>query len=122
MVRCTKNNQLYSPSSWIARGASLVDAAARWSSAVLGREGSKRRLQDPAPFAYRLRRWPDLPDHLRKASVLQSLARMSCSPVSHRWFLSHCGLARAAAEGLLASLAAKGELQRIDISHLGRSA
>jgi hypothetical protein len=57
-------------------------------------------------LGYRLKQWPHLPEECRKAGVLRVLSRMSIGPVTHGWFLRHCGLRPRQAAHLLEQLVA----------------
>src|SRR4051794_12091390 len=94
---------------WRATRAWVTAGALR----LLRRRGASRH-QEHHPFAYRMRSWPALSPEVRRASVLRTLARMSCGPITHAWFLRHCGLHRSAADRLLESLLADGSIERID--------
>ena len=97
---------------WLRMGKSLRS----WTSAILRRKSAAAASCEQASrrYAYRMRSWPVIPQHVRTASVLRTMARMSCGPVTHAWILSHCGLSTGQAECLLDLLIAEGVVERID--------
>jgi hypothetical protein len=103
-------------------GSRFGQSFARWLAALVrtGGETQDASGELDSVFAYRLRSWPDLPGSIRKASILQSLTRMSATPVSHGWFVRHCGLDRPVAEELLERLAEIGSVHRIDLTRFSK--
>lgn len=83
------------------------------------------RPQHPRPDApaerqaYRLTGWPDVPERLLSARVLQALSRMTLGPVTDRWFLLQTGLGPIEAADLLAGIAAQGVLETIRLGPAG---
>lgn len=82
-----------------------------------------RQAQSPLPAedtlesrAYRLKRWPEVPERFRTAPVLRALSRMSLGPVTGKWLLTHTGLDPLHAAELMASMRKQGCLEVIDLS------
>lgn len=77
----------------------------------------------PAPcrLIYRLRTWPDLPQHARRLPVLRMLSVMSSRPVSRHWMLMQSRLRPAEVDSLLGDLEAAGALEVIDPAGFARA-
>ncbi len=58
----------------------------------------------PDHRAFRLLRWPDLPEGLRIAPIYRLLSTMSVKPVSRRWIRDHSPLTDRDIDQLLALL------------------
>ncbi len=54
--------------------------------------------------AFRLTRWPDLPDGLRIAPIYRLLSTMTVKPVSRRWIRDHSPLTDRDIDALLSFL------------------
>jgi len=70
-------------------------------------------------LVYRLRRWPDLPTTLRKASVYRALSVMSQRPVNRGWLARQAGMEQANIEELMHVLATQDALLVLDTAEYG---
>lgn len=92
--------------TWARRACATARRAAAGEAAA-DRAGTD--AQDPV--VYRLRAWPELPQHQRTARVLRLLSTMSVRPVNRRWMLWQSQLAPQALDALLQHLAEAQALQ-----------
>jgi hypothetical protein len=65
--------------------------------------------------AYRLKQWPEIPEHFRTARVLRTCSRMSLGPVTAKWVLNFTGLPAPIASGLMTLLISQGAVERIGL-------
>jgi hypothetical protein len=63
---------------------------------------------------FRMKSWPQLPEHGRTAEVYRILSVMSSQPVNRRWLIAHCRMAPHELDRLLMQLVADGALEAID--------
>ncbi|MBK6008003.1 hypothetical protein JJB11_18030 [Ramlibacter ginsenosidimutans] len=92
--------------------------------------GAWRKEPSPGPFRatlpfvggttpqpdliFRMKSWPQLPEHGRTAEVYRILSVMSSQPVNRRWLLARCRMAPHELDSLLMQLVADGALEVID--------
>lgn len=65
-------------------------------------------------LVYRLKRWPEMPAHLRKAPVFRALSIMSQRPVNRGWVARHAQMKPGQVEDLFHQLAVQDALHVID--------
>jgi hypothetical protein len=88
--------------------------------------GKRRRVPpacERAPRAdliFRLRAWPQLPEHGRTAEVYRMLSVMSNQPVNRQWLLGRFRLAPQQLDALLQQLVAQGSVEVIDPAAFAR--
>jgi len=82
-----------------------------WRTAPCG-----ARPPAPGRLIYRLRTWPNLPQHARRLPVLRMLSVMSSRPVSRHWMLMQSRMRPVEVDSLLGDLQAAGVLEVIDPS------
>ncbi len=63
---------------------------------------------------FRMRAWPQLPEHGRTADVYRMLSVMSNRPVNREWLLARCRMAPQQLDALLQHLIAEGSVEVID--------
>lgn len=63
---------------------------------------------------FRMKSWPQLPEHGRTAEVYRILSIMSSQPVNRRWLYARCRMAPQALDSLLMQLVADGALEAVD--------
>ena len=69
----------------------------------------------PQPdLIFRMKSWPQLPEHGRTAEVYRILSVMSNQPVNRRWLLARCRMAPHELDSLLMQLVADGALEAVD--------
>lgn len=92
--------------------------------ALPGRQGPAATPAPELPGAdliFRLRAWPQLPEHGRTAEVYRMLSIMSNQPVSRRWLFSRCSMPPEQLDALLQQLVAEGSVEVIDPIRFARS-
>jgi hypothetical protein len=91
------------------------------------KEASAGRFRATMPFGsggtpdliFRMKSWPQLPEHGRTAEVYRILSVMSSQPVNRRWLIAHCRMAPHELDSLLMQLVADGALEAIDPAQFG---
>jgi hypothetical protein len=86
------------------------------------KEASASRFRATMPFGsgatpdliFRMKSWPQLPEHGRTAEVYRILSVMSSQPVNRRWLLARCRMAPRELDSLLMQLVADGALEAVD--------
>ena len=63
---------------------------------------------------FRMKSWPQLPEHGRTAEVYRILSIMSSQPVNRRWLLTRCSMSPRELDSLLMQLVADGSLEAVD--------
>lgn len=88
------------------------------------RQGSAPAADQGIPggdLIFRLRAWPQLPEHGRTAEVYRMLSVMSNQPVSRRWLFGRTTMPPEQLDALLQALVAEGSVEVIDPARFGRS-
>jgi hypothetical protein len=75
------------------------------------RSAARAAASDPI---FRMRAWPQLPEHGRTADVYRMLSVMSNQPVKRQWLLARCRMAPQQLDALLQQLVAEGSVEVID--------
>jgi hypothetical protein len=63
---------------------------------------------------FRMKSWPQLPEHGRTAEVYRILSVMSSQPVNRRWLIARCRMAPQQLDSLLMQMVSDGALEVID--------
>lgn len=69
---------------------------------------------------FRLRAWPQLPEHGRTADVYRMLSVMSSQPVNRQWLLARFRMAPQQLDALMQRLVAEGSVEVIDPASFAR--
>jgi hypothetical protein len=67
-----------------------------------------------ADLIFRLKAWPQLPEHDRTAEIYRMLSIMSNQPVSRRWLMERSSMAPQQLDALLVHMVRDGALEVID--------
>lgn len=70
---------------------------------------------------FRLRAWPELPEHGRTADIYRILSVMSHQPVTRQWLLANSRMDLQQLDALLQQLVAEGAVEVIDPARFARS-
>jgi hypothetical protein len=79
----------------------------------VSREEATQRVPG-ADLIFRMRAWPQLPEHGRTAEVYRMLSVMSNQPVNRQWLMTRCTMAPQELDSLLQQLVKEGSVEVID--------
>lgn len=87
------------------------------------RSKSRREVGERVPggdLIFRLKAWPQLPEHGRTAEVYRMLSVMSSQPVNRQWLMARCTMAPQQLDALLLQLVAEGAVEVVDPARFAR--